>query len=418
MKSKFNNYLSYYFIFLFLCACAFLTQKHNVGNDSTISEWIINYEGGFTKRGIIGQINIYISKLINIELRDSILFFQIALVGTYFILLFKFIRELEINRIILLSIFTPIFILYPLAEVEVLARKEVFLFCILILYLQNLNFFYLENIYKIIFLTLGVLIHESIVFYFLFFIGIDIFRNHYNKISKKFLLGLLSYLPAVLVASYIALNPLEAIEHQIMSEYLKNNFNEVCYMSCALLGSKSTLLDQFLGNRYSLEVFIRYFLIIFIGFGPLLILLKNSQLVNKELLFFKLFNNLLPPFLILYIPVILLFAMGSDWGRWVNISYTFGIIFYLYLYKKKFLVINEKIFNIRIVSFLNNKKIFIFIFIIFCFGWNQKTAMTGDVATNPLWKVPYNTSKIIFGFSSFRIFQESPISIWHKKYIE
>ena len=29
-----------------------------------------------------------------------------------------------------------------------------------------------------------------------------------------------------------------------------------------------------------------------------------------------------------------------------------------------------------------------------------------------------NTSKQIFGWDSFRILQDSPLSIWHKKYIE
>ena len=110
--------------------------------------------------------------------------------------------------------------------------------------------------------------------------------------------------------------------------------------------------------------------------------------------------------------------MGSDWGRWVNISYVFGIILYIYLYKNNFIKVNDKIFNLKKTNLLNNKNFFIVFFIVFCFGWNQKTAMTGDIATNPLWKVPYNTSKIIFGFSSFRILQDSPISIWHKKYIE
>jgi len=419
MNSKFSKYLFYYLIFLFICSCAYLAQKHNVGNDSTISEWLINYEGGFTKRGIIGQINIYLANLFNIELRKSILFFQIALIGVYFILLFRFIESLRINKILLLSIFTPIFIIYPLAEVEVLARKEVFLFCIFIIYL-NLNSFFSQNVFKIIFLSLAILIYEPVIFYFLFFIGADVIKNNFNKLNKKILLSLLSYSPATFIALYIAFNPLNAIEHQMMSDYLKNNFNEICYMSCALLQTKSSIYDQFQGNfsHYSIEVFVRYFLIILIGFGPLLLLLKHSYILNKQLIFFKFFNNLLIPFLLFYIPVIFFFAMGSDWGRWVNISYVFGILLYLFLYKKNFIKIDDRIFNHKIISPLKNKKFFIVFFIIFCFGWNQKTAMTGDIATNPLWKVPYNASKIIFGFSSFRILQDSPISIWHKKYIE
>ena len=68
--------------------------------------------------------------------------------------------------------------------------------------------------------------------------------------------------------------------------------------------------------------------------------------------------------------------------------------------------------------FRNKKKVVIFLFIIFAFSWNQKTLMKGDVATNPLWKVPYNTSKKVFGFDSFKLFQDSPIIIWHRKYLE
>ena len=116
--------------------------------------------------------------------------------------------------------------------------------------------------------------------------------------------------------------------------------------------------------------------------------------------------------------MIVLFAMGYDWGRWVNISYAFSIIFYFYLYKTKLIKLNEKVSFYETNTFLNKKKFYILLFIIFCFGWNPKTVMTGDIATNPLWKIPYNASKIIFGFNNFRILQDSPLSIWHKKYIE
>ena len=72
----------------------------------------------------------------------------------------------------------------------------------------------------------------------------------------------------------------------------------------------------------------------------------------------------------------------------------------------------------RLNFFKNKKKIVIIIFIFFAFGWNQKTARSADIATNPLWKVPYNTSKKIFGWDSFRIFKDSKVSIWHQKYVE
>ena len=419
MKEKFNKYFFYYLSLLLIFSIIYLTNKHDVGNDSTISEWIINYEGGFTKRGLIGQISIYFSESLNIELRDAILSFQIILISFYFILIFFLFKNLIINKLILLSIFTPIFILYPVAEIEVLARKEVFIFCIYIIYIQ-INSINLMNIFKLIFLPVSILIWEPVIFYLLFFIAIDIIKNNFRKFEKSFLLNLIYYLPAILLAFIVALNPMSSQEHDLMVSFLKQNYNETCYMSCALLKSKSSIYSQFQGNlnSYSFEVFLRYFLIILIGFGPLLLLLKNSSLINKNLFFFSNFDNLLKPILIIYFPVTFLFAMGVDWGRWVNISYVFGIILFIYLYQKKQIKIREQIYIGKFYGFLNKKKIFIFIFIIFCFGWNPKTVMTGDVATNPLWKIPYNASKVVFGFDNFRIFQNNPLSIWHKKYIE
>ena len=90
MKKNINIYLKYYLsILLFFCVF-YLQHKHAVGNDSTISEWLINYSGGFTKRGIIGQFCIYFAKYFDLNLRDSILIFQITILIIYFTTLYFF----------------------------------------------------------------------------------------------------------------------------------------------------------------------------------------------------------------------------------------------------------------------------------------------------------------------------------------
>jgi hypothetical protein len=419
MKININTYLKYYFSILLFFSIIYLHQKHSVGNDSTISEWLINYSGGFTKRGIIGQLCIYIANYFNLNLRDSILISQISILALYFVFLYFFLRNIEINKILLLAIFTPIFILYPVAELEVLARKEIFIFCIYLLYFflkKNTHKFY----YKLFFLPLAVLIWEPVFFFFLFIFVIDLIEIDTKKLNIELFKIICSFIPATILVFYIALNPLGPEKHAVMENYLMVNFNENCYMSCGLLLSKSSIYEQFAGNfnSYSFVIFFRYTLIILIGFGPLFFLALNSTFKKTQIIFLKKFNNLLSLILVCLTPVIFLFAMGYDWGRWVNISYVFSILFYLYLYKTNQITLDKKIFNYKILSILKNKKIFIAIFIIFCFGWNQKTVVTGDVATNPLWKVPYNASKIIFGFNNFRILQETPIIKWHKQYIE
>ena len=397
IEKNFKSYFTIYLLLLFFFSLIFLIEKHNGGSDSTISEWLINYSGGFTKRGIIGQLSIIVANFFDLNLRDSILILQILSVGTYFILIFNFIKNIKVNKLIILSIFTPIFLLYPIAEIEVLARKEILIFCIFLTYLLLENSIY-KNIYKVFFLTLSVLIWEPVIFYFIYFLALDIVHNKFEKIDKRFLINLLYYIPAIIIAAYIALNPLSGDNHEVMAAYLKENFNEDCYMSCALLKSKSSIYSQFQGNfgNYSLEIFLRYFLIIFFGFGPLILILRNSSLIDSNLIFFKYFKNLFFPISIILFPVILLFAMGYDWGRWVNISYFFTIIFYLNIYKKKKTIFNEVLLKNKYLKYLENKKIFLIVIIIFCFGWNPKTTMTGDVASKPGYQIPKKAIEIIY----------------------
>ena len=396
MKKNINTYLSYYLLILFFFSVFFLYVKHNVGNDSTISEWLINYSGGFTKRGLIGQICVYISNFFGINLRDSILIFQISIVLIYFITLYSFFKNLHTNKLMLLSIFTPIFILYPVAEIEVLARKEIFVFCIFLLYL-NLGNNYLKILYKLSMLPLAVLIWEPVLFFFPFWLADDIINKKINKLDINFFKVLTSFLPSVFIAIFIIFNPINSENHSVMETYLKVNFNEACYMSCQALKTKSSIYDQFSGNfhKYSIDVFLRYFLIIIIGFGPLIILNRFSKINIQNLLLFKNFDNLLAPKLIILMPVIFLFAMGYDWGRWVNISYVFSILFFFNLYKKKLIDINNSFLEEKTFKLFKNKKIFTIFVVIFCFGWNPKTVISGDVASFPGYRVPYKVFKTI-----------------------
>ena len=412
MNNTINSikYFKLYISILFIFSVFYLYGKYNVGNDSTVSEWLINYEGGFTKRGLIGQIAINISELLNFSLRQSIFYFQIFSIGIYYLLLINFFKSVKFNKIILLSIFTPIFLLYPVAEIEVLGRKEIIIFSFYLVYLTLQNFKQ-KNFFRIFFLPLLMLIWEPVIFFFIFWLIVDYIEGIFDKDFKSIIKYLFTFVPAVLIGVYIALNPISEADHKNMAIFLKENFNENCYMSCALLLSKSSIYDQFKLNFdiFSFGIFLRYFLIILIGFGPLFILIKFSQFnkLNSKIFLF-----------IIMLPIFVLFMMMSDWGRIVNIFYTFSIISFLYLYKKKFIVIDNQILGNFFVKILNKKYIFTIFFIIFCFGWNPKTSLTGDIATNPLWKIPYNASKRIFGFDSLKLFQNNPIIKWHKQNIE
>ena len=85
--------------------------------------------------------------------------------------------------------------------------------------------------------------------------------------------------------------------------------------------------------------------------------------------------------------------MGYDWGRWVNIGYVFSFVTFFYIYKNNFIILSEKFLEYKLLKKIS-KGFFIFIFIFYCFGWNPKTVITGDVASFPGYRIPYKAIKI------------------------
>ena len=393
---KINNYLFYYLFILLGFSFFFLFIKHQVGNDSTISEWLINYEGGFTKRGLVGQFAIETSRFFGSDIRWVIFLFQSFICTCYFILLYNLLIKLKYERVIILSILSPIFILYPIAEIEVLARKETIVFSLFLIYLlipRNSNF---KSFSLISFSVLSILIWEPTIFFYPLLFIYEIIDRKVEKLNFELFKVFISFVPSIIIALIIIFDPLSKDQHQTMALVLKNEFNQSCYMSCAALKNKSTIIQQFEGNfgRYSLEVFVRYFLIIFIGFYPLNLLIKNSSLKIKNLIFSYFFKSLLKLFWICLLPVTVLFAMGFDWGRWVNITYVFLALIYFKLLIDNHIEINSKNLEQSFLYKIKGKTYIIF-FIIFCFGWNPKTVITGDVASFPGYRIPYKVFKIL-----------------------
>jgi len=428
LVQKFNSLFFLFITFIFLTAVFWLYQKHTVGNDSTISEWIINYQGAFTRRGIIGEICFQLADFFDLSLRFIIFLFQASLYLIYSILIYYFIKGVPKNTLTIIAIISPLFLLYPIAEIEVLARKEIFIFIGFIIFLNLSNNRYSKNvplIYIFFIFPILCLIWEPFIFFFSFVTYIILLNNDKDSLKITTLKIFLSFSSSILTIIIILLNTISVDEHLLMANTLMERFGETCYMSCSLLGYKTSIKAQYTAvfDLLSLEVIFRYSLIVLIGFSALLVLIYNTKL--KDQLFFldsqifKLVNtkNLFLTFIILLLPSLILTASMTDWGRVVNMAYTFSILTYIYLIKNKLVVIKERILVFD-NFYIYKKKFFITLLIIFAFGWNPKTGMTGDIGTNTLYKIVYNTSKKIFRFQSIRLFQDSPIIKFHKKYIE
>ena len=419
---KINNKILPFFCLIIFYAIFYLYFKKDVGNDSSISEWLINYNGGFTRRGLGGEINIFISNIFDISLRSSIFYLQSALHLIFIFLLYFYLKNFYLNILQIFALFSPLFLIYPIAEIEALGRKEILLLISFIASVYftdkkfSANFF---NYQILITFPILCLIWEQVVLFVPFFIVLIIYKNNLKSFQDSLKYSLLIFAPSIITFFLIFNNPLSMEGHKIMCEFLQNKFDERCYMSAVLL-VKNTIYFDTLHIHVSAKFFpdyFRYLLIFIIGFGFLHLSLITNHFTNKEN-FISVHFKPIYLFFLLYLPVVPLFVFGLDWGRWINIMYSLSIILYFYLLK------NSHITNLYVVrsellkKILEKKILLFFIFYLFAFYWNPKTVITGDIATNTLYKIVYNSSKKIFNFDSIRIFQDNPIIKFHKKFIE
>ena len=398
LKKNWSNYFQIYVLALIFFGFFFLYSKHDVGNDSSLSDWLINYEGGFVRRGLIGEIITNFSTFLSFKLRDSILIFQLFFFISYYFLIFLFCKKLFQNRLIILAIFSPIFILYPVAEIEVLGRKELIIFIIFLSYLLfDIKSFKTQLIYKLILFPLSILTWEPVFLFFSFIFLIDLFVFEIKNFDKKFYYILLSYLVSILIVIQIYINPFPVENYDAMRDFLKKEFGESCYMSCSFVGQQSansfSELFTMLLKRFEFTYAIRYLIIIVVGFFPLYLLSIYSKVTNKnQLLFISKFKNLFFPFLLAFLPSTVLYLVMYDWGRIVHISYTFSLLTFLYLIKKNFIELSKQKIEENYIS-KTSKKIFIIIFFLFAFGWNPKVVISDDVASKPIYATPYKFYK-------------------------
>ena len=88
------------------------------------SDWLINYQGGFIRRGLPGEFFYQLYNLTNIPL-DLIVFISVSLMYVFFAVNFiEIVSKIKLNFLNLLIIFSPLSFLYPVMEQKVSGRKD------------------------------------------------------------------------------------------------------------------------------------------------------------------------------------------------------------------------------------------------------------------------------------------------------
>ena len=355
----------------------FLYHKFQYPTDWTTSEWLINYQGGFTRRGLVGEILVQINTFLNFEIRNLVFIFEIILLFTYYFHLINFFKKIEFSPIIILIIFSPLGFLFPVTETEAIARKEVLLFCLYLFYLGSILNRNQKITYLILLIGLPImnLVWDGNIFYVFFFIY-TFFLSKININKKEVIIFLITLIPYLI--SFIILITTKSND-QMLQEMCKA-INEPCFGAMNFLDYSFKDQMNYGLSRLKIEYIFRYLFIFIICFFPFLLVFYDQK--NKTGIFLGYIVCVIPTFIFLYV--------SFDWGRYLNILYIFSVITLIFLIKIKKIVIEKTRLFIFINELIKDKYKLYFLYIYFflyLFSWHPKVILTDDIGSLPYLRI-------------------------------
>ena len=379
MSNFFNNknIIFIYLFYVLFCLNFYLIFFIEQFPDRFVyTDWMITYEGGYIRRGFLGQIILILSNFFDLKFKYILLTFQITFYSLYILILGNLIRRIEINFFWLIVFFTPLAFLYPISELEALGRKDIIiLFIFLIFTFVNFNSVKIYFLFFIFIFFISTLIHEISFFFIHFYILIFLIKTKYflkKKINYNYLLIFFIFLIITLLLNILTINSvdLSKITNVYDNEKITENFGAIKYLTGSIFDHVNMTI-----NKITLLGIIRYSFIYFISFFPFLFFLNLKT---------KLFNFIQFNYLIYFLSIAILplFLLIIDWGRLLYLNYNFLLILTLYLFLHGYVdtdSLKKKILNIS-----KFKKILIFI--VFCLAFSPKILLTDDLSGLPLIK--------------------------------
>ena len=286
---KYNHNFDKYFlinlIFILGSSIFLISNNYLLDTNNSIAEWVINYQGGFGRRGLSGEIFLKISSITGIYLKNVILYFLFVVFTIYYLFIYFFFKNFNLNKFFIISIFSPLFLIFPIAELEALGRKDILIpisFLVFANFFSKLNFKSLCILLLFIYIPL-ILIHEVSIFYLPFFYFITFLKlEKFNNLD--FLL--ISLITIIFLFTIYTLTNFIHTDNQIfkMCEKLINLYNTKCGLGADVLNRSVEDNIAELGGLKVIDI-IRGVWIYILGSFALIFCILNSKYEMKNINF-------------------------------------------------------------------------------------------------------------------------------------
>lgn len=283
-----------------------------------IADWLIDFSGGFVRRGLSGSMSLALCDLFDILPNFIVTIIQIIFYLAYMLLFFLLIRRKKLDAWSLILILSPVTLMFPIIDVCAVGRKEIILFTIFGAYLMCLRKDLLKSNLIICLFSISLLLatffHELIFFYTPYFLLAAFIHSATGGSSVRWSRPLL-----VISGSLLAILPLyffgKSIDGPVICQELMDRGLDSRICAGILTGPIEYSVGYVFYQVNTANYFSSYGLALLLGLIPFVLFVhyQNSAVitVKRFLLTF--------PFLFLFSSP--LFALAFDWGRWINIHF-------------------------------------------------------------------------------------------------
>mgnify|MGYP001175890300 CR=1 FL=1 len=316
----------------------FLDNNLANGNEFQIAGWLINYNHGFTRRGLFGSLIInFLDSPFSLNLFLALI---LSLLYLYIVLgILKIFFSNDQNLISIIILFSPAFYLYNFWDFTGSYRKEILGIAVIVYLLKNLKS---SNQIKIILISTFLLnfsIYSSEVNLFFIFSFWYILKTNFKEVSlilkNALVFGSVLTFFVIYFFNSLIFNSNLFIGSKLCNQLISIGYDsKICdgalyYLDLSTVDTVYRTLNYVSDSYYDYRIYVFLFIYFFI---PLL-LDKNFYRQNN----FVLLN---------FINFIPLFLIANDWGRWFYIFFVITGLNYLVSEK------NRIEFNINKVSVL------------------------------------------------------------------
>ena len=314
-------YLTYIFVALF--GYAVMNIRHTSGSSWALGDWLINYSGGFVRRGLLGEIVLLVAKYIHLSPVYLVTFLQLGCYGVILVTVWTLLRTSQWPIWLIALVVSPATLAFPIVDSQAGFRKEIIYFAalagLLFMFSRGWQRTWLLSLYLSIVILISAMSHEALLCFLPYYLAaLTLGLRDFALAIKSFIVPAVI---AVIVGYAMSGHPGNATAASKICESVRESVQrpgfDLCSGAISAIGDdRRTARKRVIQTDCSAVVFRLYALLSLLALLPIVIgvvdLWRQSKCRKPVIVVMTAFCLSVPASLILFI-------YAEDWGRWIYI---------------------------------------------------------------------------------------------------